>query len=107
MSLLSKTDQLTVFAQPKPYALLQPRKLEPRTGKYHNLIIAPSGIELIYDFLRTANERGDIVAIDFETIDRVRDCRHGIRRLRLQLLHRPDLRPPSSRRPSLHVPILN
>lgn len=67
MSLISKTDQLTVFAQPKPYALLQPRKLEPRTGEYHNLIIAPSDIQLIYDFLQAANERGDTVAIDLET----------------------------------------
>lgn len=60
-NVLSSTDQLTVYIQPKPFTILQPERIPPRGI---GLIVDPSCWD---DAFATVHESQDVIALDFET----------------------------------------
>lgn len=64
MTVLTSTEQLTVYSQPLPFALLRPAPTPARVGPdYQQITDSP---DQVIEYLR-ALPPGDVVAVDYET----------------------------------------
>lgn len=64
-TVISQSDQLTVYTQPRPFAVIRPERLPPRNI---GLIVDPTcWVDAIDTVIRVSCEPGEVVALDFET----------------------------------------